>query len=65
MTPNFDEGTDKTHNIGIPDLIGEGVTTETKGHWIFWSKRLQRWVDTDTGLETKQCFCKGGKHERN
>jgi hypothetical protein len=23
MTPNFDEGTDKTHSIGVPDFVGE------------------------------------------
>jgi hypothetical protein len=23
MTPNFDEGIDKTHSIGVPDFVGE------------------------------------------
>jgi hypothetical protein len=23
MTPNFDEGTDKTHSIGVPGFVGE------------------------------------------
>jgi hypothetical protein len=28
MTPNFDEGTDKTHSIGVPDFVGGEMSEE-------------------------------------
>jgi hypothetical protein len=49
MTPNFHEGTDKTHSIGIPDFVGGEMSEE----WVNITKvEYEKMIQDEIELAT-------------
>jgi hypothetical protein len=56
MTPNFDEGTDKTHSIGVPGFMGGEMSEVNRGSGVMTAAKIVPCVPQfDDGL--------GGKHK--
>jgi hypothetical protein len=50
MTPNFNEGTDKTHSIGVPDFVGEPIVKLDEWEVLQlepYDPKVRNWIDCD------------------
>jgi hypothetical protein len=50
MTPNFDEGIDKTHSIGVPGFVGEPIVKLDEWEVLQlepYDPKVRNWIDCD------------------